>query len=138
LLTSAFGLLQPWPMKVVLDHVLGPEPMPELLAQGIRLLPGGETPRGILVWMALAGLGIFAMNSAADVVLARTWVRVGQGMVYRLAGDLFAHIQRRSLLFHSRNAVGDSMSRITGDSWCAYKVVDTLLFTPGYAFILTF
>src|SRR5262249_38150269 len=63
------------------------------------------------------------------------WVRVGQGMVYQLAGDLFAHIQRRSLLFHSRNSVGDSMSRITGDSWCVYKVVDTLLFTPGYAFI---
>src|SRR5262245_5442072 len=124
-------------MKVVLDHVLGREPMPDCLARGLSLLPGGATPRGVLVWMALAGLGIFAVNSAADIVLARAWVRVGQGMVYRLAGDLFAHIQRRSLLFHSRNSVGDSMSRITGDSWCAYKAVDTLLFTPGYALVMT-
>jgi ATP-binding cassette subfamily B protein/subfamily B ATP-binding cassette protein MsbA len=53
-----------------------------------------------------------------------------------VAGDLFAHIQRRSLLFHSRNSVGDSLSRITGDTWCVYKVVDTLLFTPVYALLL--
>ena len=44
--------------------------------------------------------------------------------------------QRRSLLFHSRNCVGDSLSRITGDSWCVYKVVDALLFTPGYALVM--
>src|SRR5262249_46184112 len=50
--------------------------------------------------------------------------------------DLFAHIQRRSLLFHSRNSVGDSMSRVTGDSWCVYKVVDALLFAPGYALLM--
>src|SRR5262245_65050949 len=123
-------------MKVVLDHVLGREPMPDCLARGLSLLPGGATPRGVLVWMALAGLGIFAVNSAADIVLARAWVRVGQGMVYRLAGDLFAHVQRRSLLFHSRNSVGDSMSRITSDSWCAYKVIDALLFTPVNALIM--
>src|SRR5262249_61204495 len=44
---------------------------------------------------------------------------------------------RGSLLFHSRNAVGDSMSRITGDSWCAYKAVDSLLCTPGSALVMT-
>jgi ATP-binding cassette subfamily B protein/subfamily B ATP-binding cassette protein MsbA len=134
---SIFSLFQPWPMKIVVDHVLGQEPMAESLAHGIRWLPVGDTPRGLLGWMVLATLLIFAMSSAANIVLTRAWVRVGQGMVYQLAGDLFAHIQRRSLLFHSRNSVGDSMSRITGDSWCVYKVVDTLLFTPGYAFITT-
>jgi ATP-binding cassette subfamily B protein/subfamily B ATP-binding cassette protein MsbA len=134
---SIISLLQPWPMKIVVDHVLGQEPMAEPLAQGTRWLPSGDTPRGLLGWMVLATLLIFAMSSAANIVLTRTWVRVGQGMVYQLAGDLFAYIQRRSLLFHSRNSVGDSMSRITGDSWCVYKVVDTLLFTPGYAIITT-
>jgi ATP-binding cassette subfamily B protein/subfamily B ATP-binding cassette protein MsbA len=137
LLTSLFGLLQPWPMKVVVDYVLGREPLPGPLAIIARLLPAGETLRGLLFWMALAGLVIFAGNSAADIILARAWVRVGQRMVYRLAGDLFAHVQRRSLLFHSRNSVGDSLSRITGDSWCVYRVVDALLFTPAYALTLT-
>src|SRR5260370_7575255 len=29
------------------------------------------------------------------------------------------------------------MSRITGDRWCVYRVVDALLFTPAYALVLT-
>jgi ATP-binding cassette subfamily B protein/subfamily B ATP-binding cassette protein MsbA len=136
LFSSVVTLLQPWPMQVVMDHVLGEQPLPEWLARCAALVPGAGSPRGLLAWAVLAGLLIFAANSAADVVLTRTWIQVGQRMVYRLAGDLFGHIQRRSLLFHSRNPVGDSMSRITGDSWSAYKVVDTLLFAPGYAMVL--
>jgi ATP-binding cassette subfamily B protein/subfamily B ATP-binding cassette protein MsbA len=135
LFTSLFSLLQPWPMKVVVDHALGQQPMGELAARGTQLLPGGETPQGLLSWMVLATLVIFAVHSAADVLLSRAWVQVGQRMVYQLAGDLFAHTQRRSLLFHTQSSVGDSMSRITGDSWCVYKVVDALLFSPGYAFV---
>ncbi len=135
LLSSAVGLLQPWPVQVLVDHVLGDVPPTEAVAQCLALLPGGETKRGLLVWVVLAGLGVFALNSAAEVVLTRTWIRVGQGMVYRVAGELFARLQRRSLLFHSRNSIGDSISRITGDAWCVYKVVDTLVFTPKNALI---
>jgi ATP-binding cassette subfamily B protein/subfamily B ATP-binding cassette protein MsbA len=137
LLSSLAVLLQPWPMQVLLDHVLGHEPMAEPLAHVVRLLPGGGTARGLLVWVVLAGLACFALTCATDVVLTRAWIRVGQRMVYRLAGDLFAHTQRRSLLFHSRNPVGDSMSRITGDTWSAYKVVDSLLLTPTYALLMS-
>jgi ATP-binding cassette subfamily B protein/subfamily B ATP-binding cassette protein MsbA len=134
-LCSAVGLLQPWPMKVVVDHLLGGAPPAEPIARVLRALPGADTPRGVLAWVVAAGLVLFAVNSAADVFLTRAWVRVGQRMVYRLAGDLFARLQRRSLLFHSRTPVGDSLSRITGDSWCVYKVVDTLLLTPKQALL---
>src|SRR5207245_6717688 len=96
-------------------------------------LPAADTSGGLLAWIIVAGLGIFAVASAADVLLTRTWIRVGQQMVYRLAGDLFARIQRRSLPSHSRGSVGDALSRITGDSWCVYKAVDNLFFTPKYA-----
>jgi ATP-binding cassette subfamily B protein/subfamily B ATP-binding cassette protein MsbA len=137
LLTGGIGLLQPWPIKFVVDYAIDRQPMPESLARVVRILPGGADPRGLLAWMALAILALFAAASAADAILTRTWVRIGQRMVYRLAGDLFAHVQRRSLLFHSRNSVGDSLSRITGDSWCVYKVVDSLLFTPGFAVVMT-
>jgi ATP-binding cassette subfamily B protein/subfamily B ATP-binding cassette protein MsbA len=136
LITTGFGLLQPWPTKVILDHVLGQQPMAEWLVWLVGWLPAADTASGLLVWMVLATVAIFFANSAADIVLTRTWVRVGQRMVYQLAGDLFAHLQRRSLLFHSRNSVGDSMSRITGDSWCVYKAVESLLFTPVFSLLM--
>ena len=107
LAATAFSLVQPWPLKVLVDYVLGEEAMPAPLARAVALLPGAGTPEGLLAWVALAGLAIFAVNSTIDVVLTFAWIRVGQRMVYDLAGDLFARLQRRSLLFHSRNAVGD-------------------------------
>jgi ATP-binding cassette subfamily B protein/subfamily B ATP-binding cassette protein MsbA len=123
-------------MKLVVDHVLGREPMAEPVARGFQLLPWGETTHGLLGWIVLAGLVIFMAGSLADALLTRTWIRVGQRMVYNLAGDLFAHLQRRSLLFHGRTPVGDSLSRITGDSWCVYKLVDALLFSPAAAAVM--
>ncbi len=135
LLSTALALLTPWPMKILVDHVLGHEPMSDTLARGVAFLPGAGTAVGLLAWVVVAGLGIFAAGSVVDVVLTCSWIRLGQSMVYDLAGDLFAHLQRRSLLFHSRNSVGDSMSRITGDSWCVYTVAVTLLFAPAHSLI---
>jgi ATP-binding cassette subfamily B protein/subfamily B ATP-binding cassette protein MsbA len=133
LLSNALGLLQPWPMKVLVDHVLGDTPLAPPLDMLAPLLPGATTSRGMLIWVVLAGLGIFAIHNLLDVVLTRAWIRVGQRLVYDLAVELFARIQRRSLLFHSRQPVGDLLSRITGDCWSVYKVVDSYLFMPLFS-----
>jgi ATP-binding cassette subfamily B protein/subfamily B ATP-binding cassette protein MsbA len=90
-----------------------------------------------LFWVAVAGLIIFVFNSALDIILTFSWIRVGQQMVYDLMRDIFAFVQRRSLIFHNRNSVGDLMSRITADSWCIHSITDTLLFAPGHALITT-
>ncbi|HEX9989334.1 MAG TPA: ABC transporter ATP-binding protein [Chloroflexia bacterium] len=135
LLSTAFSLLQPWPMKVLVDNVLGGSDPSGILQGVLDLLPGAGSPGGLLAWVVLAGLVVFVANSAFEVALTFAWIKVGQRMVYNLAGDLFAHIQRRSLLFHSRNPVGDSLSRITEDSWSAYTVANALLFAPGNALV---
>jgi ATP-binding cassette subfamily B protein len=131
LLSEAVSLLQPWPMKILADHVLGHDPAPA----GLALLPGASSPDGLLVWVVLAGLILFAMTSVSDVVLTFGWIRVGQRTVYHLARAVFARLQRRSLLFHTRSAVGDSLARVTTDSWCVSTLVDTLFMTPLFALI---
>lgn len=136
ILGAAFGLLQPWPMKLLVDHILGKEPMPPALKAVMSVLPGGSSVYGLLAWVVGAGLVIFAINSVVDVVSTIGWIRVGQRMVYDLGRDLFTHIQRRSLLFHTRTPVGDSMSRVTGDSWCVNAVVDSFILTPVQALAL--
>ena len=132
LLSAGFGVLQPWPMKVLVDHVLGQMPASGVVA----LLPWSQSGEGLLVWVVLAGLAIFFINSAADTTLTFAWTSVGRQMVYDLTSDMFARIQRRSVIFHSRNSVGDSISRITGDSWCVHSLIDTLLFAPSHALVL--
>lgn len=114
---AALSLAQPWPMKFLIDRVLPPH--------------DGSAPAGLVVWIALSGLAIFAINAIIESVLTRAWVSVGQKMVYDLAAELFSRLQRQSLQFHRQNTVGDAMSRITSDSWCVYKLVDTCLLTPA-------
>jgi ATP-binding cassette subfamily B protein len=135
LASSACGLLTPWPMMILVDQVLEQGPKPELLAWAVHIFPGGQSARGLLLWVVAAGLAIFAVNSLLDVLITRAWIRLGQKMVYRVAADLFAQVQRRSLLFHSRSSVGDLMCRITGDSWCVYKLVENLLITPLFVLL---
>jgi ATP-binding cassette subfamily B protein/subfamily B ATP-binding cassette protein MsbA len=123
-------------MKILVDHVLGQKPASGALANVLALLPWSGSGEGLLFWVVLAGLAIFFINSAVDVILTFAWTRVGRQMVYDLTLDLFARIQRRSVIFHTRNSVGDSISRITGDSWCVHTIIDTLLFAPSHALIL--
>ncbi|MDE3066726.1 MAG: ABC transporter ATP-binding protein [Verrucomicrobiota bacterium] len=134
--TSALAALQPWPLKLLADHVLGKVPAPEVLDHALGWF-ALEPTKTVLLWVAvLGGLVLFLLNSALDVVLTQWWTFAGRRMVYDLAADLFARLQRRSLLFHSRNTVGDTLGRVTGDSWCVYQVFDTALFTPGHALLM--
>jgi ATP-binding cassette, subfamily B, bacterial len=133
---SAFALLQPWPMKILVDHVLGSELPSRTVSHVLGVLPGADAPGGLLVWVVVGGLLIFAVNSTIEVVLTFAWIRVGQQMAYDLAQDLFARLQRRSLLFHARTPVGDSMSRVTTDSWCVYTLASSLLVTPLRAVLM--
>ena len=136
LLSTVFSLLQPWPMKVLVDHVLGDQPMTRAVAAAAGWLPGSGSTLGLLAWVVAATLGIFAVNSLVDVILTLEWTRVGRRMVYDLAGDVFAAVQRRSIQFHTRNPIGDLLSRITGDTWSVHTVVDTLLLGPGHALVM--
>jgi ABC-type multidrug transport system fused ATPase/permease subunit len=136
LVSIATSLLQPWPMKVLVDQVLGHEPPSAVLARVLAWLPGAGTTSGLLAWTALAGLVLFAVHSIIDVVLTFGWIRVGQRMVYDLTCAVFARVQRRSLTSHAARPIGDSLARITGDSWCISLLVDNLFLGPLFASIM--
>jgi ATP-binding cassette subfamily B protein len=135
LLNVPFSLLQPWPMQVLFDHVLGAKPLSPAMAHVLSIVPGGDTPYGMLTWVVAGGLVVFAMNSVLDIAVTFGWIKVGQRMVYDFARDLFAKIQRLSVVFHTRNSVGDLMSRIIHDSWCINSIADSLVLKPIQVFI---
>src|SRR5437899_2574534 len=116
-LSSVLASVQPWPMKLLVDHVLGHAALPSLVRSGLSLFGLIPTPMVLLLLVTWGGLVLFALNSILEVALTRAWTITGRRMVYDLAEDLFARLQRRPLLFHVRNSVGDTMSRVTVDSW---------------------
>ncbi len=128
--SSAIGVLQPWPIKILVDHALGQVALPDWLTsffQATHLEPA----RGWLVIGAgAATLAIFSANSALDVALNWGWMAAGQGMVYDLACDVFARLQRLSLRFHSGGSVGEWLDRLMTDTWVIYSITSDLLVSP--------
>ncbi len=133
--TSALTALQPWPIKILADQVLGNVAQPAALNSFFYFFGLNPIDTSLLLLVVLGGFALFLLNSAFEVMLTQLWVLAGRRMVYDLAADLFAALQRRSLLFHFRNAVGDTMSRVTDDSWCVHDVLDAMLFTPGHSLL---
>ena len=112
-LISGFELLKPWPLQIVIDDVLG---------HGRSVLVGLSPGQLLLV----AALGIVLVNIGAGALTLLhnyTTIRVGQNMVNDLRGALYAHLQRLSLAFHSRQRVGDLMYRITADSFAVQTMI---------------
>ena len=63
LVGTILGLLQPWPMKVLVDNILGSTPLNGAANQFLSVLPGAASRFGLLSWVAFAGLAIYLINS---------------------------------------------------------------------------
>src|SRR6266571_8661688 len=135
MIAAGLSALQPWPMALLIDQVLGKRPLPPVLLAGFHAVGLGPKQSTLLVVIVISGLALFALNSAVDAWLTWAWTAAGRRMVYDLAEDIFARLQRRSLIFHKRNAVGDSMSRVAVDSWSVYQITDVLFFSPAHALL---
>jgi ATP-binding cassette subfamily B protein/subfamily B ATP-binding cassette protein MsbA len=117
-------------MKLLVDSGTGTTPLPQELARILGWLGVNESPVVLVVLAAASSLLLFAISSILDAGISFTWTVAGQRMVYDLTADLLDRLQRLSVLFHHRRHVGDLLSRLSGDSWCAYTVADRLVIAP--------
>lgn len=123
LLGMGFELLRPWPVKVVVDYTLTDAARPEWLTTLTTYLPGAQSQTGLLIW-SVAALAVVAIGAAAMTFIGMS-VTVGicYRMVYDLARDLFAKLQRLSMAYHQRQSVGDLLQRMSGDVFVVHYVV---------------
>ncbi len=135
MVASLLAAAQPWPMKFLADYVLGSTATPDYFNETLKSLSLSSSPSLLLSAIAIANLVLFGLNSVVEIGLTWTWTVAGRRMVNDLALDLFAALQRRSLLFHTRSRVGDLLSRVTGDNWCLHEIID-ILFSPGHALMI--
>jgi ATP-binding cassette subfamily B protein/subfamily B ATP-binding cassette protein MsbA len=128
LLKVGLDVLKPWPLKLLIDHVVGDRPMSPTTAAGVALLPGAGTADGLLAWCVAGTVLIFLLAWAATLAGSLANLRFGQRLVYDLQAELFGHLQRLSLRFHSRRPVGDLVRRVAADCGCIASIVkDALL-----------
>jgi ATP-binding cassette subfamily B protein len=111
-LAAALDLAKPWPAAFVIDSILSRE-----LSQRTSIL--GIVAAGlVLIWLSVAAANLsYAANLRA--------AEVGRVVTVRVRRQLFEHLNRLALPFHSSARVGDLLVRLTGD----VTLVRDLLFT---------
>ncbi len=134
------GLLQPWPLKFILNVVATKSAPPGflLVAQGFiaHLIPIGNNKLGLIGMLCLALLLISLGSAAITVVSTSLLISSGLRMVFKLRCRVFEHIQRLPLSFHDATTVGDSLYRITWDTYSVQALFNAGL-VPGISSVVT-
>ena len=108
------NLLEPWPLKVVLDLVVRSRQTGGWLNHLI-LSTIGQDKLSILKYAAAAALIIAAFGALCSYAEKYLTTSVGQWVMHDLRRTLYSHIQRLSLAYHDQKRTGDLISRVTSD-----------------------
>ncbi|MEQ1575395.1 MAG: ABC transporter ATP-binding protein [Vicinamibacterales bacterium] len=127
--------LAPWPLKVVVDNVLGGQPLPPSIAAPIEPLTG-SSPVALLFLIVAAGLFLQLTSELVRMVQTQVQVDTGQRMVYSLRATLLSHMQALALRHHVSSSTADSAYRLETDAYCVHDLVMDGLF-PLVTAVLT-
>jgi ATP-binding cassette subfamily B protein len=123
---SAADILQPWPLKVIMDDVVGPKSLPAWLAASVGGSPEGQR-LAALNFAAAAVLLIAAVGAVSTYAEKYLTTTVGQRVSHDLRLTLYHHIQRLSLSYYERRRTGDLLVRMTSDVDAVQDFVSTAL-----------
>ena len=106
LMEVAFRVLEPWPMKVVVDAVTA--------YRGAKV---SHQPASfeLLLWCGIALLLIVGLRAVSNYLATICFALVGSRAATSLRARVFRHVQGLSQQFHARNRSADTVQRIVGD-----------------------
>jgi ATP-binding cassette, subfamily B, bacterial len=122
---AATELLEPWPLKIVIDNLLQDRPLTGWMGEAAGWLGAG--PLAILN-LAVVAVAVIAIGAAASTYLqGYLTTNVGQRVMHDLRRMLYHHIHRLSLAEHDEKRTGDLISRVTSDIQTIQDFVSTAL-----------
>jgi len=129
----AFRLLEPWPLKLVLDRVLRTAHVHGVAR--LRFLEALD-PATLLAVAAVAVIVFAGLRALAAYYSTIGFALVGNRVLTAVRNELYSQLQRLSLSFHNRARTGDLVMRVIGDVGVLQDVAVTA-FLPGLANALT-
>ncbi|HEY9226578.1 MAG TPA: ABC transporter ATP-binding protein [Gemmatimonadaceae bacterium] len=124
-IVSLLALLEPWPLKVLFDSVLGSVAPSGLLGRVIQ--PFEHDKVTLLLVVVAAGFALTLVSNALKVLNSYFETRVSQSMTLDFRSDLFRHAQRLSLDYHDRTPGGALIYAINFQADAAAGLVMALL-----------
>ena len=118
-------VLQPWPLKIVLDYLLQSKKPPAWLEAPLRWV--GHEKLAVLNFAVLAVAVIAIVGAISSYLENYLTTSVGQSVMHDLRQTLYHHIHRLSLAEHDEKRTGDLIGRVTTDIEAIQAFITTAL-----------
>ncbi len=115
LVETGMSLASPWPLKVIIDNVVGSHKLPHALDEIVRPMLDQGNKLQVAGLAALAFVIIALVGALASYVDNYYTESVGQWVAHDLRMRTYHHLQRLSLGYYNTHQTGTLLSTITTD-----------------------
>jgi ABC-type multidrug transport system fused ATPase/permease subunit len=115
LVQMIMSVAAPWPLKVVLDNVVGAHHLPPRVASLLQPFLAENDKMSIAATAAIATIVIALLGAVASYVGNYYTTSVGQWVANDLRMRTYHHLQQLSLRYYSEHETGSLLSTITAD-----------------------
>ncbi len=114
LIETAMSLAAPWPLKIIIDNVLGGHEPPHWLHDVAKWIPGHSVTR-IAAVAAIASVIIAALGAVASYIDNYYTENVGQWVANDLRLHVYDHLEHLSLAYYDTHQTAALLSTLTDD-----------------------
>jgi ATP-binding cassette subfamily B protein len=104
-------LVAPWPLKIIIDHVLSSRPLPPPL----RPFLSHTSPQRVVIAMALAIVTAVAVRALAEFLQTTTSGRLREQLNVQLRDRMLAHVETLPPTIQTAHRSGELVMRLVGD-----------------------
>jgi len=112
---TVMSVAGPWPLKIILDNVVGSHKLRPWLDHLLHPILDGTSKMQIAAAAAIAAVIIAALGALAQYIANYYTETVGQWVAYDLRTRTYHHLQRLSLSYYDCHQVGAIVSTINDD-----------------------
>jgi ABC-type multidrug transport system fused ATPase/permease subunit len=114
LMEAAISLAMPWPLKIIIDNVVGHHPLPHWLHWLDVIFPQ-ENIKQMAAIAAISYIVITALGSIADFLDNYYNEKVAQSVANDLRRKIYHHLQHLCLSYYDTHQTGKLLSTLTTD-----------------------
>ncbi len=135
-ISVTIGLLEAWPLAVLIDSVLTQTPHSDSIHQlFLSVLPSSKM--GQVIGLVLIGMTLQIIGYVVWMARAMVNYHLNYRGTTRVRYDLFNKFQVLGLTFHRNRPQGDAIYRLSADAFGPWGVMDTVIGTSVAAVTLT-
>ena len=105
-------------LLVVVDAVVAVVPplvLAKIIDDGIGTAPPETGRPGLVVALASLVAGLALVDAAVGLAMRWYSARIGEGLIYDMRSQVYAHVQRQPIAFFTRTQTGALISRLNND-----------------------